>query len=193
MKRKMQNKKVYPERSQKSHCPERSRRGFTLIELLIVIAIIAILAVVVIINLEKARVKSRDSERKTDLTGIASSLEMYKADHKQYINSGNAFVPVGSDDSCSEVPSDLLCVLIDDAEGNSYISTLPQDPKDGVYQYRSDEQQYKITAESEVISSSDDEEYAKNNAGDFYNPIANQYHYFQVSSSATALQWTIPE
>jgi prepilin-type N-terminal cleavage/methylation domain-containing protein len=77
-----QEKKCPP----KGLCPERSRRGFTLIELLIVIAIIAILAVIVIIaiNPGKMLAKSRDSQRLSDVTSIATAVNLYLADGKDF-------------------------------------------------------------------------------------------------------------
>lgn len=61
-------------------------RGFTLIELLIVIAIIAILAIIIIIAINPARIleKSRDSQRFSDLTSLATAVNLYLADGKNF-------------------------------------------------------------------------------------------------------------
>lgn len=73
----MRIKKVYP---------ERSRRGFTLIELLIVIAIIAILAIIIIIAINPAKIldKSKDSQRFSDLTSLATAVNLYLADNHDF-------------------------------------------------------------------------------------------------------------
>ena len=55
----------------------KSSKGFTLIELLVVIAIIGLLASIVLVSLNTARVKARDTRRKTDLKQIQLTLEMY--------------------------------------------------------------------------------------------------------------------
>ncbi len=58
--------------------------AFTLIELLIVIAIIALLSSIVLIAVSNARIKARDTKRKTDLQQIAKALELYAAKHGSY-------------------------------------------------------------------------------------------------------------
>jgi prepilin-type N-terminal cleavage/methylation domain-containing protein len=59
-------------------------RGFTLIELLVVIAIIGVLSSVVVASLNVARVKSRDAQRRTELTQLQTALETYYIDHGSY-------------------------------------------------------------------------------------------------------------
>lgn len=53
------------------------KKGFTLIELLVVIAIIGTLATIVLVSLNRARSKARDTRRASDLRQIAMALEMY--------------------------------------------------------------------------------------------------------------------
>ena len=64
----------------------RRLRGFTLIELLIVIAIIAILAIIIVIAINPARIleKSRDSQRFSDMTSLATSVNLYLADSHDF-------------------------------------------------------------------------------------------------------------
>lgn len=61
-------------------------KGFTLIELLIVIAIIAILAIIIVIAINPARIleKSRDSQRFSDMTTLATAVNLYLADNHDF-------------------------------------------------------------------------------------------------------------
>lgn len=66
--------------------PKNLVRGFTLIELLIVIAIIAILAIIIVIAINPARIleKSRDSQRFSDMTTLATAVNLYLADNHDF-------------------------------------------------------------------------------------------------------------
>lgn len=59
-------------------------RGFTLIELLVVIAIVGLLASIVMVSLNSARAKARDTKRKADLRQIRLALEMYYDSNGKY-------------------------------------------------------------------------------------------------------------
>lgn len=58
--------------------------GFTLLELLVVIAIIGTLASVVMLSINSARAKSRDTKRFTDLSQLAKGFELYYNDKNVY-------------------------------------------------------------------------------------------------------------
>ena len=58
--------------------------GFTLIELLVVISIIGILATLVAADLNSARSRARDTERKSDLKNIQTALRLYYNDYGSY-------------------------------------------------------------------------------------------------------------
>lgn len=58
--------------------------GFTLIELLVVISIIGVLAVLVIANLNEARVRARDSNKKQNIVQLKTALRLYYNDYNKY-------------------------------------------------------------------------------------------------------------
>ncbi len=64
------------------------KKGFTLIELLVVIAIIAILVVLIILALNAARMRARDSARKSDLRAVQTGLELANNDDGSYPAAG---------------------------------------------------------------------------------------------------------
>ena len=96
-----------------SPTPKR-KRGFTLIELLVVISIIGILLAVGVTSYQRASQLSRDAKRKTDLEQLRQALETFRSENGSYPTAGqgglNALAP-------------------------DYITVLPSDPRDGIYQY----------------------------------------------------------
>ena len=56
------------------------KKGFTLIELLVVIAIIGILSSVVIVSLNNARSKARDSARKSNAQAMTTAFALYASE-----------------------------------------------------------------------------------------------------------------
>lgn len=59
-------------------------RGFTLVELLVVIAIIGILATLLLLQLNVARQKARDTKRVADVTQLRTAIELYYDDNGSY-------------------------------------------------------------------------------------------------------------
>lgn len=108
------------------------KKGFTLIELLAVMAIIAILAGIVILSLNNARAKSRDSKRKADLDSIRTALEMYYDDFHKYPSETT------KDSDCwliIQQPGPVVCggSIVDFSEIiKGYLSPLPTDPINGI-------------------------------------------------------------
>jgi type II secretion system protein G len=97
--------------------------GFTLIELLIVIAIIGVLATLLMANFIGVRQRARDSQRKSDLRQIQSSLEIWRSDNGDY--------PDGS----SEYPAACGPGAALQSGSTIYMATVPCDPNGVKYVY----------------------------------------------------------
>jgi len=139
-----------------------NKKGFTLIELLVVIAIIGLLATIVMVSLNTARTKARDTKRKADIRQIRLALEMYYDTNGRYPQAGGC--AYGS--NCyvfSTVGSSWLPALV-----GTYMSALPLDPKNnadgpwitGNYSYAygnvdTNGQSFDLTAQLENTSDSD--------------------------------------
>lgn len=136
-------------------------RGFTLIELLVVIAIIGLLASIVLVSLNSARAKARDTKRKADLKQIRTTLEMYYDSNSKYPQAGGCAYGsncyVYSTDGSAWIPAIT-----------TYMSSIPIDPRNnasgpwntGNYSYSygnvtADGQAFDLTAQLEITSDSD--------------------------------------
>lgn len=99
------------------------KRGFTLIELLVVISLIGVLATLVIANMNSARERARDAQRKSDLRNIQTALRLYYNDMSVY--------PQGS--SGSIVACNGTCTWGGAWINSSvtYMNILPNDPLTG--------------------------------------------------------------
>lgn len=92
----------------------RTNQAFTLIELLIVIAIIGILSSVVLMSLNTAREKSRDTARYQQANEFLKALELYHTDTGQYPVTVSVDTPV---------PFSTVQPTI-----STYMSSVPADP-----------------------------------------------------------------
>jgi len=95
----------------------REKKGFTLIELLVVIAIIGILATIVLVSLNSARQKARDTRRISDMRQVALALEMYYDDAKSY-------PAVAAASTCSAANWTTMTGLLQP----NYMTAVPADP-----------------------------------------------------------------
>lgn len=100
-------------------------KGFTLIELLVVVSLIGILATLVLANLNAARERGRDAQRKSDLKSIQNALQIYYNDYGKYPESN----PSGTILGCGSAGT-TACTWDSawTAGGNTYMQTLPADP-----------------------------------------------------------------
>jgi len=108
--------------------PRKQHTGFTLIELLVVIAIIGVLASVILVSLNTARAKSRDSNRITQLKELEQAIAMYYLDHGSYPSTGSMLTTRGSVECGLHVDTktdDWIPGLV----SGGYIPSLPFDPK----------------------------------------------------------------
>ena len=106
------------------------KSGFTLIELLVVISIIGILATLVAANLNAARSRARDAERKSDLRSLATSLRLYYNDVGRYPCSDGSFQirACGVQAACASVTACTWGVSPWQVGGTTYMSNFPDDP-----------------------------------------------------------------
>lgn len=127
------------------HYDMRTKKtGFTLIELLVVVSLIGILATLVLANLNAARQRGRDAQRKADFRNIQTALRLYYNDYDVFPTSTNAGQIVGCDgapDPCAWGEEGFA------RDGHVYMSTLPNDPLPDVdYAYaRTDPDNYTLT------------------------------------------------
>lgn len=120
-------------------------KGFTLIELLVVIAIIGILATIVLVSLNSARQKARDTRRIGDLRQVALALEMYYDDNASY--------PSVTGCTASNWSSTMATAL----EGGGYMTAVPDDPVNSgnnVYMFGCDGTDYALRAYLENANNS---------------------------------------
>ena len=112
------------------------KKGFSIVELLVVIAIIGLLASIALVQIEKARAKSRDAQREKNIKTLQDALAIYVAGAQNYPLGENVALS-GTDtvsqalinlDSISKIPKDPVNsgnyrYIYDSADGSSYALT----------------------------------------------------------------------
>ena len=126
----------------KKHIPAalQCTQGFTLIELLVVVGIIGLLASVVMSSLGSAKIKSRDTRRKSDLKQIEIALELHYNKRGAYTQPENICTDTsygtadcgGTGATGDWDPNSDLRDLVTDG----FIPALPKDPiNNATYRY----------------------------------------------------------
>ncbi len=165
MKKKVSNIKYQISRSMKGFTLIRTllrknlvkvQQGFTLIELLVVVALIGVLATLVLANLNAARERGRDTERKADLRNIETALRLYYNDKGVFPQHNASSEIMG----CGAV-GNSACAWGEawTAGSTSYMPILPTDSIDTqIYKYiRNDADSYDLQACLENKSDTDGE------------------------------------
>ena len=118
---------------------KRGEKGFTLIELLVVIAIIGILATIVLVSLNTARQKARDTRRVSDMRQVALALEMYYDD-----NTSTGYPGTAASNQWGSDTAGMTKALQD----GGYMASVPTDPGSNTYEYwvAADFQSYVLNA-----------------------------------------------
>ena len=105
-----------------------TQKAFTLIELLVVVSLIGILATLVVANMNSARERARDTQRKSDLRNIQTALRLYYNDNAGYPQSSSGNI-VGCSPTCVWGEAWVQ-------SGSTYMNILPDDPlSDQAYVY----------------------------------------------------------
>jgi type II secretion system protein G len=100
----------------------KAYKGFTLIELLVVISIIGLLSTLVLVAINNARMKARDTVRLANMKQVRTALEMYANANGIYPDAPSGGYRIHD---CSNGASGLQAILA------PYMPKIPADPKEG--------------------------------------------------------------
>jgi type II secretion system protein G len=123
-----------------------NKKGFTLIELLVVIAIIGLLASIVLVSLNTARQKARDTKRLGDLRQVMTALELY------YDSQATPAYPSVVGCTVANWSGTMSTAL---QGGTGFMTKVPVDPTNNAtyyYAYASDGTDYVLWSKLEISS-----------------------------------------
>lgn len=101
-----------------------TKRGFTLIELLVVVAIIGLLASIVLVSLEDARTKARNSAKIQMVQQYVNAIELYRSSNETYPQYGSNSSLINSDNyACLGYGNSEPCFGSYDMAGDTSLNT----------------------------------------------------------------------
>jgi prepilin-type N-terminal cleavage/methylation domain-containing protein len=126
---------------------KQTQTGFTLIEILIVVAIVGLLSSVLITSLNQTRTKSRDAQRKSNMSQMEKALELYYNTFSSYPSTGNVWWAATG--GCGGThgysgPTGYIPDLAPNSIGVLPADPLPRTSACSGYNYRSDGTNYKL-------------------------------------------------
>lgn len=104
---------------------KKYKLGFTLVELLVVVSLIGVLSTLVLANLNSARERARDAQRKSDLRNIQTALRLYYNDTGGYPTASGGNI-VACSGTCTWGQPWINGTV-------TYMGTLPKDPLSSQY------------------------------------------------------------
>jgi len=109
----------------------KASKGFTFVEVMVVVAIIGILTTIIVSSYLSAKQRSRDGQRKSDLSLVQAAIEQYKADYNAYPCFNASANECSTDVSPSSTAVGGWSVVSSLSSINfpgNYIRNLPKDP-----------------------------------------------------------------
>ena len=130
------------------------KKGFTLIEMLVVVSLIGVLTTLVAANLNSARERARDTQRKSDLRNIETGLRLYYQDYQAFPGNGSG----GEISGCGADGISVCSWGGNWSDSNTtYMNKMPKDPlPDQSYKYTASSDNESYTLDSCLENKSDD-------------------------------------
>lgn len=141
---------------------QTGNKGFTLMEILIAMAIVGILSGVGFSSFTTSIKKTRDAERKADLSSITKALEAYNSDFGVYPPAQSERISgCGDGDTTNEIDGTQTCswgAAFSLDSGKVYMKTLPREGRDSyfyVYRVSTDQKKFQLFTHLETSTDQD--------------------------------------